>query len=302
MIQLHRLEGFYWVAKCGGYARAARAFPYPITQPAVHQQVKKLEVELGAKLFERLGKERLRLTAAGQTLYEFAAPFFDVLPGVVRGIQSGVLGGTLFVRAEPILLRYLLPAWLRRLEKRSPSIRVDLRELDGDHTGTLLRGDADLIVAYLEEVPAGIEVRRVGTLFPFLVLPASWKAAKKKHPNLDDLDGDATFISYTPGLLAHKLQMKALQEKRMQPRRTLAACSADTILGFVEAALGFSLLPSLDPRGPRARGVRAVPLDLSGRDFPVVAAWRAGVGVNPLVEAALETAPLAETAGRAPRV
>ena len=36
MIQLQRLEGFYWVARCEGYARAARSFPYPITQPGVH--------------------------------------------------------------------------------------------------------------------------------------------------------------------------------------------------------------------------------------------------------------------------
>lgn len=39
---LQRLEGFYWVARIGGYARAARAFPYPITQPGVHQQVRRL--------------------------------------------------------------------------------------------------------------------------------------------------------------------------------------------------------------------------------------------------------------------
>ena len=60
MIQLHRLEGFFWVAKTGGYARAARAFPYPITQPAVHQQVKKLESELELQLFERVAKDNSR--------------------------------------------------------------------------------------------------------------------------------------------------------------------------------------------------------------------------------------------------
>ena len=65
MIQLHRLEGFYWVARTGGYARAARAFPYPITQPAVHQQVKKLEAELGVTLFERVAKDKMKPTPAG---------------------------------------------------------------------------------------------------------------------------------------------------------------------------------------------------------------------------------------------
>ena len=48
MVDLHRLAGFHLVATEGGYARAARAAPYPITQPALHQQVKKLEADLKA--------------------------------------------------------------------------------------------------------------------------------------------------------------------------------------------------------------------------------------------------------------
>jgi DNA-binding transcriptional LysR family regulator len=86
MIQIHRLEGFYWVARTGGYARAARAFPYPITQPAVHQQVKKLEGELGVTLFERVGKSEMALTPAGIRLYEFVRPFYEGMAGVVRSL------------------------------------------------------------------------------------------------------------------------------------------------------------------------------------------------------------------------
>ena len=55
MVDLHRLEGFWLVATHGGYARAARAAAYPITQPALHQQVKKLEAEVGITLLERVG-------------------------------------------------------------------------------------------------------------------------------------------------------------------------------------------------------------------------------------------------------
>src|ERR1700753_2987382 len=73
-MQISRLEGFYWVARTSGYAAAARAFPYPLTQPAVFQQVRKLEGELGVRLFERVGKAEVRLTAAGRELYEHAAP------------------------------------------------------------------------------------------------------------------------------------------------------------------------------------------------------------------------------------
>ena len=49
-IRLHQLEGFYYTGLTGGYARAAAAMPYPITEPAVYQQVRKLERSLGKPL------------------------------------------------------------------------------------------------------------------------------------------------------------------------------------------------------------------------------------------------------------
>src|SRR5262249_61602674 len=91
---VERLEGFYWVARTGGYARAARAFPYPITQPGVHRQVRRLEQELGGViLFERVGRDAMRPTPAGALLYALCAPFFEELPRVGRAIGSGRLRG-----------------------------------------------------------------------------------------------------------------------------------------------------------------------------------------------------------------
>ena len=75
MIQLHRLEGFYRVAVAGGYTRAAKDFPYPISQPGVYQQVRKIEEDLGVRLFERVGRDRVALTSHGQVLHDFCAPF-----------------------------------------------------------------------------------------------------------------------------------------------------------------------------------------------------------------------------------
>src|SRR5687768_1222943 len=128
MIQLQRLEGFYWVARCEGYARAARAFPYPITQPGVHQQVKRLESELGVRLFERVGKDRVVLTPKSRALYEYVAPFYEGLSEVERSLRSGEVGGRLRIHASGHMLRHLLPPWLRRLQGERPDIEVLLFE------------------------------------------------------------------------------------------------------------------------------------------------------------------------------
>ena len=290
MIQLHRLEGFYWVARTGGYARAARAFPYPITQPAVHQQVKKLEAELGLELFERVGKDRVQPTPAGARLFEFTAPFFEGLPPLLRSLSSGDYGGVLHVHASTLLLRNLLPSWVKRLQRRFPGIRVELREQLELDLSILRRGKADLLVDYLPEVPDDVAVMQVATLSGFVVYPASHRLSKSKRVAIKEFAGD-TFVSYTPGTLAHDLQHKGLAMHGLEPEKSVTAGSVETILGFVEAGLGFSLVPSLDAAGPKGHGIEARPITSPKVAFPVYAAWRKDTPQNPLLDAALETAP-----------
>ncbi len=289
-LTLHRLEGFYWVAKTGGYARAARAFPYPITQPAVHQQVSKLETELGVELFERVGKDQMQLTAAGQRLYRFVGPFFDSLPSVVRAVQSGDYGGSLVIHAAPMFVKHMMPRWIQRLTKARKDLRVELVEAMTTQVAKLRDGSADLLVDYLPEWPADVATMRVGTLRAFVVLPAKHPLARKSRLSLAQLN-DETFISYPPGGVAHEMQLRALDAHKAQPRTMLSAGSAESILAFVEAELGFSLLPWLDTDGPKRAGVASLPLGAPTLEFPVMAAWRKDTPDNPLLDAALETAP-----------
>lgn len=290
MIQLHRLEGFYWVARTGGYARAARAFPYPITQPAVHQQVKKLEGELGATLFERVGKDRVQLTPAGTRLFDFCRPFFEQLPGLVRSLAQGDYGGELRVRTASLILRHLMPAWIQRLAKRSPEVQVHVEESRDADLAALASGEADVVVDYLPDVPDDVAVQEVATVRPFLVLPRAHPAARGKEVALSALAGD-TFVSYTPGTVPHDLQLQALARHGVVPAHTLSASSADAILGFVEAGLGWSLVPAFDEKGPRLKGIATRPLDRPQVEFPIHAAWRKDTPENPLLDAWLETAP-----------
>ena len=290
MIQLNRLEGFYWVAREEGYARAARAFPYPITQPAIHQQVKKLETDLGVHLFERVGKDRMALTPAGKRLYLFVAPYFEGLAGVLRSIKTGEYAGELKIQTAALFLRHLLPDWLKRLHKLHPDIHVQLEETLLPGIDGLRRGEADMVVDYVPNPPEDIAVMKVGVMRPFVVIPREHKLARRKRLNLASFAGE-TFISYTPGFIAHELQLAALASHGVRPERVLSASSADGILGFVASGLGYSLVPSLEPAGPKAKGLVALPLATPRMQFEVVAAWRKNTPENPLLDAALELAP-----------
>ena len=166
-MQIARLEGFYWVARTGGYAAAARAFPYPLTQSAVFQQVRKLQDELGVRLFEQVGKAEVRLTAAGRQLYEHAAPFFEKLPAVERALRSATPARELHLAAEALILQQVLPGWIRRLQRRAPDLRVDVRELAAPDPEVVRSGEVDLAVAYFPgALPAGLASRTIATLEP----------------------------------------------------------------------------------------------------------------------------------------
>jgi DNA-binding transcriptional LysR family regulator len=64
-MELDQLRYFVAVARAGNFTRAAEQ--EGVTQPALSQQVQKLEVSLGVQLFERRGRS-VRLTRAGERL------------------------------------------------------------------------------------------------------------------------------------------------------------------------------------------------------------------------------------------
>lgn len=295
MIELHRLEGFYWVATTGGYARAARAFPYPITQPAVHQQVSKLEGELGARLFERVGKDRVVPTSHGRALLAFCGPFFEQLPSVVRTLQDGVHGGVLRIDAATMEIEHVLPSWLARLRKRRPDIRIDIEEVPLGEPARLLRGETDLVVDYQPTLPEHVGSRVIATYHSFIVAPRTWlPVSERKGVSLARAAAllarlrDEPFVSFHPSMPHHAMQMAALREAGNKPAHTLSASSTNAILALVRAGLGYSLLPWPDKIGPRAPGLHALRLTGEGTAFPVCAAWRVRSPQDPIVAAALD--------------
>ena len=197
---------------------------------------------------------------------------------------------------------------MRRLQRRRGDILIDLHELNEVSVEPLRTGAADILVGYLPVTTessgrAGgdadsdggddmgdIASLSVATVYPFLVMPRGHRLARKARIQVADFAGDP-FVAYHEDQVPYQLQLKALAAHGVRPTRVITTSSADSILGFVESGLGFSLVPSLSPTGPRGRGIVARPLLSPRVEFPVVAAWRRDAPDNPLLEAALECAP-----------
>jgi DNA-binding transcriptional LysR family regulator len=123
---LRQLEVFLAIARARGYRRAAEALH--TSQPALSQHVRELEAELGARLFDRLGRG-IALTEAGRLLEERAQRVFATLADAREAVGElhGLQRGSLLIGASTTPGIYVLPALIGRFRRRYPGIELRLR-------------------------------------------------------------------------------------------------------------------------------------------------------------------------------
>jgi len=135
----NRLKVFYFIHFHRSIVKAAKVLH--VTQPALSQQLKKLEQELETPLFTRLHKQLIP-TQAGEKLFELVAPFVEQLEKGIQGIQRAKEEpqGLLRIGAPVEFGQKYLPEWFAAYRKRYPEVRFSL-ELG--HPNELLPGVGD---------------------------------------------------------------------------------------------------------------------------------------------------------------
>ncbi|MEQ8290912.1 MAG: LysR substrate-binding domain-containing protein [Roseovarius sp.] len=136
-----QIKAFHHVALLGGFSRAAEALS--LTQPAISEQVRKLEQSHDTLLFHR-DRRQVRLTEAGEALLRLTRPYFEAEAQINEHLsQSGAaVAGELRVIADAA---HHVTGLLRELRTKHPQIMVSLR---GGNTGEIL----DELRAYRAEI------------------------------------------------------------------------------------------------------------------------------------------------------
>ncbi|GAB4386759.1 LysR substrate-binding domain-containing protein [Albidovulum sp.] len=136
-----QLRAFHHVALHGGFSRAAEELH--LTQPAISDQVRKLEEEYDVRLFDR-HKRQVRLTEQGARLWEITKRLFDAEQQAADLLSESraLRAGTLRIVADSALhLLHILAAFRRR----HPGVRVTVRSGNTETVlESLYRYDADI--------------------------------------------------------------------------------------------------------------------------------------------------------------
>jgi DNA-binding transcriptional LysR family regulator len=147
---------FYYVVRHRGISAAVRHIPYGIQQPAVSGQIKQLEQDLGVTLFAR---QPFCLTPAGESLYEFAEPFFSKAAGVAARIRKSA-GVQVCVGGSELMLREHLPQVIQQVKKTWPELGLAMRNgFQPQLEPMLLTGEVDLAIVTASHArrPAGLQ-------------------------------------------------------------------------------------------------------------------------------------------------
>ena len=241
-LTLRQLRYFEALARHGHFGRAAAACS--ISQPALSVQIRDLEADLGAPLFER-GARQVRLTALGEACLSRAVEILravDEFDDLARSAQ-GDLVGRLRLGVIPTVAPYLLPALFAELNRNHVGLDLHVREtLTPRLLGELHEGKIDAAILALPVGEAGLhEVALFDESFVFV--------RPEAEANAPVPDGEALqkmrLLLLEEGHCFRDQALSFCKLSSATPRDGLDGSSLTTLVQMVGAGLGVTLIPEM---------------------------------------------------------
>jgi LysR family hydrogen peroxide-inducible transcriptional activator len=207
-------------------------------------QIKELETELGAALFERRPGEVV-LTPLGHEIADRAAKILlaaSDLSAIVKH-RTEVLVGPLSLGIIPTLAPYILPRLLQHLQKEHPQLRLELREAQTRAMlAELSRGELDLVMAAIPNQTPDLEEEHL--FDDRFLLAAPSEDAKKTRVDPETLD-PAELILLEEGHCLRDQALSFCTPERGVTKTGLGATSLSTVMQMVANGYGVTLIPEI---------------------------------------------------------
>jgi DNA-binding transcriptional LysR family regulator len=235
-----QLITFLQVAELGNFSRAAEKVLR--SQPAVSAQIRQLEDEYGAKLFDRT-KKSVTLTPAGELLLEYVKKLLALRQESLQAIADAgtETRGVLSIGANETTFLYVLPEVLALYHKLYPQVRISVYR-NFSHK-VLQKVEDDQVELGVVTIPVRATSLSAVSIFrdPLVwIASKNSEVAKQDTVTLKEL-AQEELILHKMGSL-RRLMDKQLRPFRPQLRVTMELTSAEMVKKFVAAGLGVSMI------------------------------------------------------------
>lgn len=247
-MELYQLQYFLEVARQKNFTRAAAKLH--LAQAALSEQIRKLESEVGAPLFQR-GRRESVLTAAGEALALHAESLLQQAEAARRAVQEliGLRGGRLVIGAIPSVSAGLLPAPVARFRQCYPQVELVLAEGTSENVADWVESGRVELGVVQSPITRGLFSERVLMTERFVLLvPNGHVMAKRREVDLKVLATEP-FVFFKGR--ARESALNACREAGFDPRMACESGELETVRALVAAGLGVALLPELAARRAR---------------------------------------------------
>lgn len=252
-MELRQLEYFVAVAEEQHFTRASERVL--VAQPAISQQVRRLEAELGETLFDR-DRRHVRLTAAGHALLPHARATLASAERARAAVASisGLMSGQLTIGVFEGAPERLLAGMLGQFRNAHPSVWVRIRE---DYATDLLdavrRGELDAAITALPDTRKPAPDLRINELVtePLVLAtnPDHHLAGRDQVP-LSQLR-DEPMIALVAESTQRAHIERACRKAGFAPRVTAECRHLSLLFDLIEQGVGVAAIPRSAPHGDR---------------------------------------------------
>ena len=255
-MELRQLEYFQMASRLKNITRAAERLN--VSPPTV--AIKKLETELGIKLFDRSQKQ-LSLTPEGNI-------FLNRIELALRSIQDAVLEvndykqlqkGTIKIGIPSMIGAYLFPKIFSSFQQLYPHLDIYLYE-EGSMTirEQLERDDLDFGIVIISDASASLQLLPMSRNQIVACIPEKHPLARKDSISINDV-ANADLIMLKEGSFLRQLVLSKIKRANIMPEIVLESNQIETVKGLIASNVGIAFLLDFIVKG--APGIRAVPFD-----------------------------------------
>ncbi|MCW2769960.1 MAG: LysR family transcriptional regulator [Aeromicrobium sp.] len=243
-MQFQQLSYFVAVARTRHFTRAAELTG--VSQPSLSKQIRVLENSLGTPLFVR-NRGAIELTSAGEALLPHAQRILIDVESAERTVHevATLRRGRVRMGATPSLCEGLLPDALTRFHESYPEIDLEVQEAGSQVlTRELAQGRLDVALLIIPLHTTDPDIETTPVLRERLVLASPVGSDLPDELGVAGLR-DLPLVMFREGYDLRDVTLRACAAAGFEPRLAVEGGEMSAVLRFVEAGLGYAVVPSM---------------------------------------------------------
>ena len=253
------LQAFLSIAERGNFQRAAAHLN--LSQTAISHRMRKLEEELGLKLFARTTRE-VTLTRAGMEFLPKAQQAVAALEYSFDELkqQGAKRRDRVDIACLPAFAVHYLPPILRKFHGARPTVEVRIFETPSAAVADLVQsGEVEFGLSVIPTNRWDLEVETISSAPLILACPAKHMLGRKRSVGWSELRS-VPLIRVGSKTAIRPMIDDALASLKISLNWQYEVQHVETAVNLVEVGLGVAIVPSVDVALHRGRGVVSIPL------------------------------------------